>query len=1266
MTQVYTKPIKSLLYAILYLTPLANFPEAAKEIEAAIDIKDQTSFIGKACALIPSSSPAHASIIADATATCQSLGQENFFALALAGSAELHKVLTSSRTFQKIAATRTDPEVAQLSQILELSAQQAHSWCLVTQNPMVPNSAISQLIRSSKGLEENYHSLNESSRAHRDALNRLQSRVEENRLRTPIKTLTPGTSWGTPVETAPAFLQRAAQNKVADFLNDPNGPKVMVITGGLGVGKSQIAAAAFRDGKAEAKRCLTAWFKANSPAGLVEAYAEAAGSLGIVEPNSTDLKHSQHLLFEALERRQGWLIVLDDLSSGAEAIDSLLPPATGKTLITTRRHGVLEALRARIPDLVLEEIDVFKPRESSNYLRTRLAGSRHLPRGRLPSAAADLAKDLGHLPVTLNAACHLLLPPGDDSNSFLTIKELRNRLREPGAKIGELLVPAGEQPSIARLWEVALKDLERKDACFAARWAYLVSSFLDAGQMPRAVWLTESVRMAVAELSGCARPISRSEMEHVILPALVERAFFDEPESGGRTLTLHSLAQRCAREALPPAARHKLLRAVADGLLTLWSEPTLDWHLDVLIRRNAARIANEGSEGSEAKIPRELVDDSCHPLLVRLVHELIEAGFLDDAAELLNGLEKAAAAPLDHLLVEAARAELVAEKGDLESAITHLASVLQDLDGRAKIDMPTDVALDLRYRHARWLSKRGRPEEALVNLSSLLPEVETCFGRDSSAAYKARYQLGRALGLTGKVKEAVETLTDLQREQRISRCILERHLLKTSAELARWIGHQGDARQAVVMLYELYDSYVRLYGAHGRATLGLRRRIAYWQGKSGDAKGAYFATRKLLLDCEALLPRWHKDSLQTARNAAFWEAKAGKPRRAVKHLAANERACAKHLGEDHLWTLTAARTRAVMVGEAGDPKGAVTRLRASQERLEGALGIDSPESLANERYLADWLGNSGDPSGAVEAHYRLLSRLEAVTHDPVDPRVLTVRKNLAKWLLHSGRPLAAASYMKTLVPLIISAHGYRHPQTYSLWGYQHETLGVLGDRPRASSLFSRLAETMSEDSEIGWGDREALLATNAHLYWLSKCGVQPAQEAAVGFELLVAEMRAHLGPRAPETFICQANRAFALGLANRIEDSLELFEQLSQKADLCFAPTHPEVFVFRSNWARWMSTRHPEPAHLMLTDLLAGTSAPEGAGWVAQSHPQHITARIRLAHVQRALGLKEACQTLKEAVADLEALEAGHPRRQQMADLLGAWRSQPRITGACG
>ncbi|WP_329255120.1 hypothetical protein OG223_29735 [Streptomyces sp. NBC_01478] len=378
-------------------------------------------------------------------------------------------------------------------------------------------------------------------------------------------------------------------------LLDPSVRQVL-LTGAGGVGKSQLAAAAFH--RAEQRAEVLLWVSAGDRVSVLSGYARAwravsgASVTGAGHVSGGD-DETQADLFLAWLRSTAvpWLVVLDDIDDPAELAGLRPAGDAGRTVLVTRRR---DAALLR-PGVRVIPVGVFTPDEATAYLTDRLrldpgdSGNsgysgdsgdlRHL--GDPGSAAprhddlATLAALLGHFPLALSQAAAFLIDTGMDLPTYLTL--LADR-RESVAGLLPPSSPADEHgATVTDTLQLALGRAESLAPPGTARaMLELISMFAPDG-IPDAVLLGPAARAWLG--GGGSDPDLVPERGTLLALRALHRLSLvthhgPAPADGALSVVeVHALVQRAIRDGIPPDHRERLTTAAADALEEAWSTP---------------------------------------------------------------------------------------------------------------------------------------------------------------------------------------------------------------------------------------------------------------------------------------------------------------------------------------------------------------------------------------------------------------------------------------------------------------------------------------------------------------------------------------------------------------------------------------------------------------------------------------------------------------------------------------------------------------------
>src|SRR6266851_5425852 len=542
----------------------------------------------------------------------------------------------------------------------------------------------------------------------------------------------------------------------------------------------------------------------------------------------------------------GWLLLFDNAPDQA-SVQRFLPPAGhGRVLVTSQS--------ALWPPGQGLEVPVLDVQVAAGFLVNRTGD----PDGQ---AAAELAGELGGLPLALEQAGAFIQATGDDLAGYL---ELFRQQRAGLLGRGE---PAGYGKTVATTWALAFGRLEQGEPGAAGLLRLMACC------APEAVPLRLLLQPRPG-LEGTLGP----DVAPALMPLLDNRL--------------------AAGDAVAALRRYSLVTPAGDGLVSvhrLVQAVTIDQMPGDLAgqwRRAAAALV-------EAAIPADTDPPQTWPVCAALLpHARVAlADHSDGAARIANYVGEsgsyAAARDLERRIADAVERVLGAEHPD---------------------------TLTARARLAYWTGLAGDPAAARDQLAALLPVGERVLGAEHPDTLAARFRLAYWTGVAGDPAGARDQFAALLPvHERVSGAG-RRDPLITRLNLAIWTGAAGDPAGARDQLAALLPVSERVAGANHPDTLGVRRELAYWTGATGDPAGARVQFAALLPVSERVAGANHPDTLGARRELARWTGEAGDPAGALDQFAALLPVRARVLSPEHPETLITRGNLAYWTRQVGRDK----------------------------------------------------------------------------------------------------------------------------------------------------------------------------------------------------------------------------------------------------------------------------------------------------------------------------------------------------------
>ncbi|MDQ8707552.1 tetratricopeptide repeat protein [Streptomyces sp. LHD-70] len=644
--------------------------------------------------------------------------------------------------------------------------------------------------------------------------------------------------------TAVAFEPRRALRERIDAARiAASGGSVVLtqlLTGGGGVGKSQLAAAYARDAQTRSRHRrhrveLVVWTDAAGLQEIVATYAQAARTLAVPgavgEEPEADARAFVNWLHHS-ERR--WLVVLDNVDNLTETDPWWWPTSDtghGWVLATTRLRDARITAQGNTVD-----IDVYTPEESAAYLRRRLADAGH---ARLLDEKTDaLCEELGHLPLALGHAAAYLV------NENITATEYLRRLRTTTL---ERAVPAeGHGREVAATLLLTLTAIRDHDGDGITHPLLGLLALLDPAGIPEQVCTAEPTLVHLTEHrqhdvepdggDGTLGPVT-AEQARSALRLLHRYSLITHEDNGDgpAAIRIHALTARAIREQTAshtPAAA----RAAADTLVNVW------WRETLLDRRDLIATLRANTTQLTAHSSTALLSPNAHLLLFVAGRSLTEDGLYRLAVEYWAHLAREG----ERLLGEEHRDTLVArnnlansyrEAGRTDEAIA-LAEEVHAVHARLLEDEHRDtphiddILANLNTLALSYL-EAGRTDEAIALEELVLATREELRGEDHVQTLDARNNLASSYREAGRTEEAIAL------EERVlatrERVLGENDLATLTARnnLAHSYSAAGRMDEAIALEERVLAARERVLGRDHPDTIGARETLAVWRDISG-------------------------------------------------------------------------------------------------------------------------------------------------------------------------------------------------------------------------------------------------------------------------------------------------------------------------------------------------------------------------------------------------------------------------------------------------
>jgi tetratricopeptide (TPR) repeat protein len=744
-----------------------------------------------------------------------------------------------------------------------------------------------------------------------------------------------------------------------------------------------------------------------------------------------------------LQWHPGWLLVFDNVEDPADLRHYLGALPDGHHLATSRTATGWHTIAPTMP------LGLLHAEAAVDLLCTLTFGAEHAPTSAQRRDAADLAADLGYLPLALEQAGAYLFETG---TLLADYRQMLGRVMDAAA--------GGIDPerTIARIWHHTLTAIERRN--------------LQAVTLLNAMaWLAPDAIPRTLLAPFCPDPLALGQA----LGALY--AYNMIAYSADRqAINVHRLVQTVLRhqpagsDGYPPGrqdAEHLIQRAVSAG-----NTDTLEWerllpHVIGLAESKPAHsptsietadtydaaaqyLHHQGREAhtirlrTAALVQREQALGDTHPHTLASRNNL--AGAYKEAGDLGRAipLYETALAQSEQVLGDTHPQTLVSrhdlawaykEAGDLSRAIplyeTALAQSEQVLGGTHPNTLASRNNLAWAYRaagdlgraiplyetalaqseqvlgdtHPNTLASRNNlagAYEAAGDLARAIPLYETALAQSEQVlgdthpqTLVSRHDLAWAYKEAGDLSRAIPLLKTalVQREQVLGDA--HPHTLVSRNSLAGAYEAAGDLARAIPLYETTLAQSEQVLGDTHPNTLGSRHNLAGAYQTAGDLARAIPLYETTLAQSEQVLGDTHPQTLVSRHNLASAYRAAGDLGRAIPLLKTALAQCEQVLGDTHPHTLASRNSLAYVYREAGDLAHAIPLLETILAQCEQILGDTHPKTLASRNNLADSYNDAGRVEDALALLGRVLAEYERILGED-HPHILAARNNLAR------------------------------------------------------------------------------------------------------------------------------------------------------------------------------------------------------------------------------------------------------------------------------
>ncbi|WP_445517318.1 tetratricopeptide repeat protein [Streptomyces sp. NEAU-174] len=875
---------------------------------------------------------------------------------------------------------------------------------------------------------------------------------------------------------ATAFQPRTAVRQAVDAARTGHTTIVLaqVLTGGGGVGKSQLAASYAAQALTD-RTDLVIWANATETEQVIDLYAQAARRIQAPGTTGDHAENDARAFLDWLATTpRTWLIVLDDITDPQTLgpwWPAPSPHGNGHVLATTRRREAALSGGGR----AVIEVDTYTPAEANAYLETRLteADAAHL----LDPQASAVADELGRLPLALSHAAAYMI------NEDVTCTDYLQRLTDHQSHLTDLLPEEADTESYGRQVTaallLALDAAQRCKPTGLALPAMRLAAYLDPAGHPQTLWTTTSITHYLTTHRtpdpNSYKAQDHSEHGREVSPAQARAALrllhryaliTCDPTNGPRAVRIHALTARATRETTPTTHTTATARAIADALYATWPEHDhIDSELCAVLRASTDTLATYSGD-----------------LLWH--HEAPKALLRAGNSLLGTGLYTAAITHWQRLTADSERL----------LGPTH-ADTLQSHDGLA-----------VSYREA------GRIDEAIPIQERVVAERERILGPEHPNTLRSRGNLAASYRAAGRIDEATSAHERVAAEQ--ERILNPEHpdTLQSLNNLALCYWEVGRIDEAISINERVVAERERILGPEHPDTLVSWSNLALCYRQAGRIDEAISINERVVAERERILGPEHPDTLVSWSNLAVSYFDVG---RIDEVLSIEERVVAEReriLGPQHIETFRSWNNLAACYRQAGRIDEAISineRVVAERERI---LGPEHPDTLQSLNNLALCYRQAGRIDEAISINERVVAERER-NPGPEHPGTLQSWINLAFCYFDVGRIDEVLSIEERVVAERERILGPEHPDTLQSLNNLAVSYREVGRIDEATSAHERVAA--EQERILGPGHPDTLRSWSN----LALCYQQVGRtvEAVAFMERAVAERTRLFGPQHADT-----------------------------------------------------------------------------------------------------------------------------------------------------
>ncbi|MCP3964437.1 MAG: tetratricopeptide repeat protein [bacterium] len=776
--------------------------------------------------------------------------------------------------------------------------------------------------------------------------------------------------------------------------------QIQAISGLGGVGKTQTALEYVWRHRADYDAVL--WTRAETEEELVTGFVEIACVLSIPQAESDDQAETVAAVRRWLEEHDGWLLVFDNADK-PELVKTYLPKSPRGHVLLTSRARSFGVLGIRRP----VRMEVLPPEEALEFLLERTERQGEVE----SSAAAELAEELGYLPLALEqAGAYLEAQKARFEDYLASYRNLHLGVLERGA-------PRQYPKSVATTWSLNVDQVKATSPASAE--ILQLSAFLAPDRIPEEILLKGAPELGPVLGAALEKAADDPLVVSELLAPLVGYSLIDR-DAEDRTWSVHRMVQAVTKQRLGGVKKGLWAKRCVRALDRVFPEAELT------SLAKCARLSSHVLAATRSVQPRAWASEQGCRLLDKAGRYSWARGQYRDARaflerELKIRKKKSGREHPDTVSSLNNLAALYRDQGDYKRAAPLLDRALKILARLVGPENPF-VATILSNRASLYRAQ-GEYSRAAALHEHTLKIRERVLGPEHPDVAESLNNLAIAYSALGRDRQAAPLH---ERALEIWEKVLEPEHPKVAAalsNLAILYRAQGEYSQAAALHERALEIREKVLGPeHPEVAQSLNNLAVVYSALGKDRQAAPLHERALEIRQKVLGPE-HPDIAQSLDNLATLYRAQGEYSQAAAHYEQALEILEKVLGPQHPKVAETLNSLASLYR-------AQSRYEEAEELFQSAVAITEPALGPSHPALAGPLGNLANLYRAQRRYAEaepLYQRSIQILEKALGPDHLRIAQPLENYshLLRKTKRRREARVMKKRVKAIRKAHARR-------------------------------------------------------------------------------------------------------------------------------------------------------------------------------------------------------------------------------------------------